>query len=184
MHSQLCGFDTIQFVQDFVENLWLQQLAAPVACISFVVRAEDFTRFSFLQGFGSCVQISRFFLVELLRGKSILFGVCSSFFFPFFWGGLRSFSSSSSDQYIRYRNVGAAGFSVFLRELLCCVRVCVCVCLSRESLICGIRKGKVLSTLGAAGSSQSGSCFLLLLLRLLSRDSQCFFRALISSRVG
>jgi hypothetical protein len=69
-----------------VENLWLQQQAAPVACKSFVVRAEDCTRFSFLQGFGSWVQISGFLLVKLLRGKSILFGVCSSFFFPLFWG--------------------------------------------------------------------------------------------------
>jgi hypothetical protein len=64
----------------------LQQQAAPVACKSFVVRAEDCTRFSFLQGFGSWVQISGFLLVKLLRGKSILFGVCSSFFFPLFWG--------------------------------------------------------------------------------------------------
>jgi hypothetical protein len=121
----------------------LQQQAAPVACKSFVVRAEDRTRFSFLQGFGSCVQISRFLLVELLRGKSILFGVCSSFFFSlFFGGGSRSFSSSSSEQYIRYRNVGAAGFSVFLRELLCCVRVCVCVFCLKSLWFVGSGKGK------------------------------------------
>ncbi len=133
----------------------MQQQAAPVACKSFVVRAEDCTRFSFLQDFGSWVQISGFLLVKLLRGKSILFGVCSSFFF-FLRGDSRSFSSSSSEQYIRYRIVGAAGFSVFLRELLCCVRVCVCVCVCvfcRESLVCGIGKGKVLSTPGAQGTS-------------------------------
>lgn len=70
-----------------MENLWLQQQAAPVACKSFVVRVEDCSRFSFLQDFGSWVQISGFLLVKLLRGKSILLESVALFFFPFFWGG-------------------------------------------------------------------------------------------------
>jgi hypothetical protein len=108
------------------------------------VRAEDCTRFSFLQDFGSWVQISGFLLVKLLRGKSLLFGVCRSFFF-FLRGDSRSFSSSSSEQYIRYRIVGAAGFSVFLRELLCCVRGCVRACFVERVLFVGSGKGKFLA---------------------------------------
>ncbi len=141
MHSQLCGFYTIQFVQDFVENLWLQQQAAPVACKPFVVLAEDCSRFSFLQGFGSCVQISRFLLVQLLRGKSILFGVCNSFFFPFSLVGFTELFFEFFRAVYKIQKRRSRRFQCFSPRVVVLFS-CVCVCVFCFESLCFVGSGK------------------------------------------